>query len=193
MFEYVGSWGTSHSFGLTPLICKWAHSTFWIGLDMKCPPKSLMCWTSWVRHVRWLAYKALVWAMDSLYWWVHSWTSSEETRPVRGRRPLRHDFGGCITTQTLPCWVPISWLPRGKQFSSVMENCLTEAKWPWTETLKQSKSSLLQLVHLRHFVKWHKSWVRHLPGRSVVKFRMIDVNYPNTTLEIEFALKNDCI
>lgn len=144
-------------------------------------------------HVRWLAYKALVWSMDSLYWWVHSWTSSEEMRPIRGRRPLRHDFGGCITTQTLLRWVPVSCLSRGKQFSSVMENCLTEAKWPWTETLKQSKSSLLQLVHLRRFVKWHKSWVRHLPGRSVVKFRMIDVNYPNTTLEIEFALKNDCI
>lgn len=144
-----------------------------------------MFWTSGAQHMRWLAYEVPAWFISPIHCWVHSCTSYTEMGPIWGSRSPRHDFGEYISTQTLLLWVPL--FPRHQEASNFfysVKNWLPTTKWLWPEALEQSISSLHQLVHLRYFIKWCKSWVRHLPGRCVVKFRIIDINCLNTTLEI---------
>lgn len=103
----MGSWETSHSFGLTPssakrLIVLSVLVGIWnILLKGSCFERLVP--STWGE----LAYEVPAWFMDPIHWRVHSCTSSTEMGHIWECRSLRHDFGGYISTRTLLLWVPL--------------------------------------------------------------------------------------
>lgn len=187
MFEYMGSWETSHSFGLTS------------SSVMRLVVLPVLVWI-WHILLKGSCFEHLVpstwgdclmrYQLDSSIQSTGEFTAAPATQKwglpeevghwdmtSEGTSPLRCFSSGCLCFQDIK-----------KQAIFLFSEELTshnQVTVTWRpEALEQSVSSLHQLVRPRYFVKWCKSWVRHLPGRCVVKFRIIDINCLNTTLEI---------
>lgn len=147
MFGCLGSWETSHSFGLTPSSLKMLIVLpVLVGIWNSLPPKRLMFWRSSTQHMRWLAYEVPAWFTDPIHWRVHSCTSYTEMGPIWESRSLRHDFGGYISTQTLLLWVPM--FPRHQEASNFLLQWRTAFPQPSDCGLKPLNKVCLPFISL---------------------------------------------